>query len=304
MDDETIKPRMVNYDFEKVGSKMIKNTNSDPLFVFDKGGPYNKHILKYYGFEPPKSFDLSNLYFSKRIKEKKYDIIFGIKALPDDFTKYDFLCCYDGAPMIVHRRVLDVLKNDCPGEFQAFSVVIKNFDKNDSPFENHDYYAINVLNNIDCIDRDKSDLFYRDEECLSQDRFEIKRLVFKKEGMEPFRLAYLHGTRQEIIHPSLAAKLKKCKGVEFRSADEAYPRRPTPGEFMKYRYEEGDENSLEALRRLMISVFNTVELKRFHETYKPDQEEAVRKGIELLKERSKMYDAECSELITFMESKR
>lgn len=283
---------------------MVKNANNDPLFIFDKNRVHNRHILKYYGFNEPKIFELRSLIRNQKLANEKYDIIFGIKAPPEDFTKYDFLCCYDGSPLIVHRRVLDVLKENCPDEFQAFPVVIRNFDKKNVSFENHDYYAINVLNKIDCIDREKSDLFYRDEETLQQDRFEIKRLVFKTEGMGHLHLATLYGSGSEIIHPSLAAKLKKCKGVEFRTADETYPRHPTPGEFIKYRYEEGTEKSLEALRRLMISLFSPVELKRFRETYKPDQEEAIRKGIELLKERSKMYDAECAELITFMESKR
>lgn len=277
---------------------------NDPLFIFVRGGSVRKYSLNYYGFEPPKSFDLDNLCLRKKIEEKKYEIIFGIKAQPDEFTKYDFLKGNDLIPLIVHQRVVDILKEDCPNEFQAFPIVIKNFDKKDPPFENHDYYAINLLNKIDCIDRDKSDLFYRDEEALEHDWFEIKRLVFKEEGMTPIHIAYLYGTQQEIIHPSLAAKLKKCKGVEFRPANSIYPKMRTPGEFIKFMYEAGDEKSLESVRRSMITLFSPIELKRFHETYKPDQEEAVRKGIELLKERSKMYDAECAELITFMESKR
>ncbi|MBP9878297.1 MAG: hypothetical protein KBF71_08215 [Alphaproteobacteria bacterium] len=284
-------------------SKTLIEMN-DPLFIFVRGGPGRKYSLDYYGFEPPKSFDLDNLCLRKKIEEKKYDIIFGIKAQPNEFTKYDFLAGNDLIPLIVHQRVVNVLKENCPDEFQAFSVIIRNSDKNIQKFENHDYYAINLLNKIDCIDRDKSDLFYRDEEALEHDWFEIKRLVFKKEGIDPFQLAYLYGTQREIIHPSLATKLKKCKGVEFRPANSIYPKMRTPGEFIKFMYEAGDEKSLESVRRSMITLFSPIELKRLRETYKPDQEEAMLKGIELLKARSKMYDAECEELIIFMESKR
>lgn len=292
---------------ERFNCKMTEENKLNfyfPLFVFDKGGIHERYTLKYYEFEEHKSFELFDLKRNQKVEEITHKIVFGIKAPPEDFTKYDFLHCYDGSPLIVHQRVLDILKEDCPADFQAFPVVIKNFDKKDKSFENHDYYAINVLNEIDCIDRERSDLFYENHDDLERDWFEIKRLIFKKEGIYPFHLAYLYGTRSYLIHPTLAAKLKKCKGVEFRTAEQEYPRRPTPGEFIKYRYEEGDEKSLEALRRLMISLFNEVILKRFHETYQPDQEEAVRKGIELLKARSTMYETECAALITFMESKR
>ncbi len=278
--------------------------NIEPLFIYDKGGPNKRHILKYNAFEAPKSFNIFDLKRNQKMDETKYDIIFGIKTQPDDFTKYDFLRCYDGSPLIVHQRVLDVLKSECPNDFQAFPVVIKNFDKKDPSFENHDYYAINVLNEVDCINRQKSDLFYKSEEDLAHDWFEIKRLVFNEQGIGSNCLVFLYRTRRYLIHPALAAKLRKCKGVEFRTAEQEYPGHPTPGEYIKYRYEEDTDKSLEALRQLMISLFNPVILKRFRETYKPDQEEAMLKGIELLKARSKMYDAECVELITFMESKR
>lgn len=181
--------------------------SSKPLYIFLKGGPYNKHNLRYNKFENPKEHQLIEFAMTKKV-EIKNELVFGIEASPEDFTKYDFLNCWDGPGIIVHKRILKFLQEFCSEDFQVISMVIKNYDSEDKPFENRDYMLLNIVNELDVLDEEKS-------EYSVVNKF-LEYPVFKPSSMQGHHLALVKGHVFYIISPELAYKLKDCTGIEFR----------------------------------------------------------------------------------------
>lgn len=183
-----------------------------PFHVVRKGGPYRKYDLRYYKFEAPKSHTLFDFIKGRKI-EINDELVFGIKATPEDFTKYDFLNCWDGPGIIVHKRILKLLQEFCPGDFKAIPMVIKNYDAKDKFFENRDYVLLNILNELDVLDEEKTEFTRLDP----RDEYQyIHKCVFKPNSMQGHHIGIIKDDVIYIISSELAYKLKDCTGIEFR----------------------------------------------------------------------------------------
>ena len=192
-------------------------SENKPLIEYCSSGYAKKYELEYRTFKPCTDFDL---YVTRRgapIGEVP-QIVFGITARPEEFTKYDFLMGWDTSAFIVHGRVVEVFSEMCPEDFQAFNVEIHNFDPKGEQFVNKEFYLINVLHRIRAIDEEKSII-----QDWGDNYFNVAKKVFKEDGMQGHLLARDDLTGQIIFHPKLAKKFRKSKGIQFLS-DEESPR--------------------------------------------------------------------------------
>ena len=67
-----------------------------------------------------------------------------------------------GTYPIFNKRAISILEQMCPDDFQAFPITVINSPKKKKleVFENHDYFAVNITNTVDAIDKDNSTLEY------------------------------------------------------------------------------------------------------------------------------------------------
>jgi hypothetical protein len=97
--------------------------------------------LHYNGFEKPKPYSLVlDFNQGQKIPVKDDEMVFGCKMTEERLKQFDFLHSWDGGALIVSKRVLEILKQECFDDFEAFRIVIKNFKEKQEPFINKDHY--------------------------------------------------------------------------------------------------------------------------------------------------------------------
>ena len=172
--------------------------------------------LKYNKFEKPKAIELIDTRRGKQIDLGSKKIVFGIAALPEEFTQYDFLECPDGGALIVHQRVLNIFNQVCTDDFQALPMVIKNLDPEGVKFENKDFWLINILNRFEVVDRNLSTI------TISPNGVEyVENKVLKDNALGSHLLVIDDITMYTIFHPSLAKYFINSRGVQFLTDEEA-----------------------------------------------------------------------------------
>ncbi len=188
-----------------------------PLIEYPSRHYATKYDLQYYNFEEPKETDLYDLYRGIPVTKKISPYIFGIKARPEEFTKYDFLDLPDSPAFVIHDRVLKIFQEMCPDDFQRFDMVIKNLDPKDPPFENKEFHIINVTHRIKALDLEKS-IYEIDKDHI----FWLDKRVFKDEDCWEGHLLAREDLESSILfHPKLAKKFRRSKGIQFLSDSEA-----------------------------------------------------------------------------------
>jgi hypothetical protein len=153
----------------------------------------------------------------KPVPVEDYDLILDSEVTEDKLTKYDILPNLSGSP-IVNQKVIDVLKEICPNDFQAFPAIFRNKDNSISSFENKDYFLINITKLVEVIDMEKSDVDLYESGNISS----IRRLTFKEGGMGGVHLAREARTHSmELASGTLVQAFKKAKikGVSFKTYD-------------------------------------------------------------------------------------
>jgi len=194
-----------------------------PLIMGPSPSNSYEHYLRDYNSKTSKGLKLIG---NGEIITKKFPtFVFGIASEPEDFTKHDFLFPY-GNCLVVHDRVLKILKEMCPHDFQVFPVEIKydfqvfpveikSENPMNSPFVNKEFHLINVTNKVEALDLDQS--YY----VLENDQITyIYKYVHKENCMGGHLLAIeaIKPDMQHILfHPSLAKKFCHTKSARFLS---------------------------------------------------------------------------------------
>jgi hypothetical protein len=278
-----------------------------PLILREGGSPYSHYVsfdtkkrktnylIFGYGRNLPFDTENPNLEDTKQ-NPKDYDLLFTTKMLPSLFTqKYDRLPNDRGLELI-NKKVLDVLNQLCPGDFQAFPAIIVNEDDKMETFENHEYYVLNICNLAEGIDKDRSAIRYDEETRISH----IYKLILKPDRMEEHHIARLKEYNGEIlISHELAKALKKTKikGMKFYKDYELY-NTATPDEtFIKFY-----KSDIAAAKRLLLStVCNRTALDEF-KTYIPKiPKEMVRQVVQMILDTSPMHNEECKSLLKLLD---
>ena len=178
-----------------------------PLIPFVKGS-FAKYDLKYNKFKLPKPIGLTHFLGGKKITLKE-DLVFGIKAQPEEFTRYAFLNCWEGGVLILRYDILEVLKEFCSSDFQEFKVVLMNLEEKDKLFKNYKYYIINPLFTLDVLDHEKSE--WKDFGTWQS----LEKPFFKADSMRDHHICIVKDTTRIVVSPYLALKLKKFKSIDF-----------------------------------------------------------------------------------------
>jgi len=143
---------------------------------------------------------------------KDYDLIYHAEISEEKLKGYACMPNNGQAPL-VNQKVLDMLLELCPDEFQYFPVTIVGENPKHPPFENHDYFLINICQTVDGIDKEQSDIVYFD----NGDVRDIKNLILKKD-MRHFCISRLKNSLVDIVVSETVVKaFKKTKinGVKF-----------------------------------------------------------------------------------------
>lgn len=183
----------------------MKSTYNKPYILL---GSYSKSAYLRYDTSCRKT---NSWYFKygRPIPKYPYDLQFGCEDKEEKMVKWDILNSTFGSP-IVNQKVLDILNTICPDDFQVFPAVIRNYKPRATPFENRDYFVLNITRTVDTIDREKSK--YEESENSNSRIYGMKRSIFKENSIGPFHLARdKFWDHQELISLTLVKALKKEK---------------------------------------------------------------------------------------------
>lgn len=144
---------------------------------------------------------------------KEYDLVFSSLVGPEILKKYDVVPV-NKPVLIVNQRVIDILTEMCPHDFQIFPATIIPETKKQAPFENHEYFVLNLTKTVDVIDEENS-VF---ERWPDNDLKNIKSVTYLENKMNGLQLARQYNYHLDIIaSPDLVKRFKKekIKGVKF-----------------------------------------------------------------------------------------
>jgi len=235
---------------------------------------------------------------ARPVSKQEYNLVFQCSLEEDKFLKFDILPNLSVAP-IANKRVIDILFAICPNDFQAFPVTIVNSPKL-SAYENHDYFLINITQEVDSVDRELS---YLD---LGKDGIDIeyiKKLVFKPVCMDDKHLAcemYFHPL--ELISPTLvkAFKKEKIKGGRFLTDVESY-NESFPEEYLACMFPEDPE----VAKRYFVSQLNDKEDYAFFKTRIPRIPNNILETlIDMTLSRSSFHKGQCEEIREIMKREK
>lgn len=182
----------------------------------------NKYTLTYYGFNKPKEFEAVDAMICQKINiESMGKIVFGSKVASEQLEKFDFLGSYDGPNIIAHQRVVAKLNELCPNDFQALPAVIRNYDAKQPAFENKSFWVINILNEVDVIDRVQSQCYYKGAS-LRCKNMHLKSAT----SMQDHLMARIKDGIAIVFHPTLAKHFIPHKDIEFYEDTEWMKVRP------------------------------------------------------------------------------
>ena len=153
---------------------------------------------------------------------QNYDLIYHSEQPPEVFLKrYDVLPSNGTAPL-VNAKVKTLLEELCPEDVQFFPVTLVPETQKMTPFENHDYWALNICSLYEDVNLEASEFKYAKEGQIQS----YKKCIFHElQGQKiPHLGRLLHSLGRIIVSPELVSlfKKEKIKGVRFYS-EEDYP---------------------------------------------------------------------------------
>lgn len=192
----------------KRNSKIINNHILDFSSIDRKTDAY----IFSYGKRLPFDSENSNL-LATRQNPEDYDLKFTTLMKEEILQSYDILPV-NKPLLLVNRKVLDILTELCPDDFQAFPAVIVPETPDIPDFENHDYWVINITKSVDGIYHDMSDIIYDKDNWIHK----IKKLTILDNALKKCHLAReLKYFSIIYVSPTLVKAFKKAKvtGVKF-----------------------------------------------------------------------------------------
>jgi len=177
-----------------------------------------KYLLFMKGHALPYDSGNPNLVYTLQ-DPKDYDLVFDSESPPEMFLeRYDVLPNNTPAPL-VNDKVKTILEELCPDDVQFFPAMIKQANAKMEPFENHDYWVVNICKVYEDLNWEKSELKYDLDMPKGHQIDGYKRICFNELNGQtiPYlgRLAYFKP--KLIIHPELVKRFKKekIKGSKF-----------------------------------------------------------------------------------------
>ncbi|RVU91041.1 hypothetical protein EH230_09100 [Flavobacterium columnare] len=144
---------------------------------------------------------------SGAILETNISLVYTIDKIDTYISEYDFLPVI-GIPLVSEKGMI-IFEDLKEGHLQFIPVVIKDKLGN----QNTNFFALNILNTIPCLDKDKS-IFELDED----GDYDIKKFFIKRDSLVNYTIVRMEEHRSYII---INEEFKKrceeagLKGVEF-----------------------------------------------------------------------------------------
>jgi hypothetical protein len=145
--------------------------------------------------------DIGGLRFSQ--DPATYDLVFEAECAEEKFAKAGVISNTASA-LLVSTEVLEVLKDICPDDFQAFPTLVRGVNTKYPPFELTHFWLLNITNLSGKLDVERS------EKC--------SQIVLFPDHMEGHHLSRLTEDRYKIIISQTlrkALKKLKVKGLTF-----------------------------------------------------------------------------------------
>jgi hypothetical protein len=121
--------------------------------------------------------NLSNSFRLKRW-DKEYKIIGGFKkkVKREEVEKLNYLHSnFLGLGLLLHKKIIDKMLELCSDDFQPIPVTLVSQHKQVEPFENKDFYALNVVKCIDALDKNKSTISFSEST-----GYHVRNSIFKE----------------------------------------------------------------------------------------------------------------------------
>ena len=173
-------------------------------------------------FDPKKNVtDRYTFYSGEPVEEKNYQLVFEINMRENKLLELDIVpSTFPG--LIVNKKVLNILRETCPKDFQVFPITIRNKDgkRKSKAFINNDYSLIHIVKKVDSIDFEESEFLLVDDSRPKEPGNVIgpKRLRFKSNCMGGAHIAKDSTLKSiKFISTHLFHVLYKAniRGVEF-----------------------------------------------------------------------------------------
>lgn len=186
--------------------------------VYDHEKCATENMIFMSGKRLPKP-DVGKLRYSQ--DPSTYDLVYSVNAERTELSKYDYLPS-SPAP-IVNKRILDVLLELCPDDFQFFPVIIESGSKVKTAFiiEN-EYWLININKLVDALDLENSELTFSHENEVEDIRYILlKEQLLSSEKIHLARECSYRGLMLASPELKNAFVKHKIKGCQFLT-DEQY----------------------------------------------------------------------------------
>ena len=139
----------------------------------------------------------SSAYAIKKL-DKEYKITVGYKgrASKEELQEIPYLECSISLycpDYLLNRKVIDIMQQICPEDFEAIPVTIINQRKNSEYFEIKDFYALNFLKCVDAIDRQESTIQWG----KFNDVPHVSKLRYKENPWQDGAIRIPHKKREE-----------------------------------------------------------------------------------------------------------
>jgi hypothetical protein len=191
---------------------MATNFDTKPLQLYPTGISNDKYYINFVESE----VDLWRIWDGEKLDFAGKKIVFAIEVVPRLFCKRNTLLDVtgSGAGEVYHKRMIEKMQQLCPDDFQAFNVILVNNAKSKEQFENHDFYVLNVLHQVDALDEEKS-VFKHWTLSTGRPTTDLKQARYYDNCWNGHLLVRDRLSRNILWHPRLAAEFAKFKDIGF-----------------------------------------------------------------------------------------
>lgn len=201
-----------NLRLQKLKKHLLENKNlswEEYLRRFEGAKPLKLRPTEYY----PRKFQIetakwdtdiseydigSSVYIIRKI-DQEYKITAGYKgrANKEELQEVPYLDCMSVSihcpNYLLHKKVIDIMNQICPEDFEAIPVTIVNQRKNSEYFEIKDFYALNFLKCVDAIDRKESTIQWGSLEDVAH----VSKLRYKENPWQDGAIRIPHKKKEE-----------------------------------------------------------------------------------------------------------
>ena len=180
-----------------------------PLQIYSTGYSNAKKDVWYMS-----EFDRWDIIVYRKKLDYQPELLFNIETAPRNFTKLNMLSIKQGGDCLLHKRVVKKMLELCPNDIQALPTKIINHESMSEQIENHDYYLLNILHEIDAIDEERSVIEHWQLESGKMTS-SVRKKRFHNDRWNDHLIVRDCRTGRILWHPRLAREFATHKSIMF-----------------------------------------------------------------------------------------